>query len=512
VAKYQYLSKTDFIRFLTCPAWAWVERHQPERIPSADPSSTRAIERGKQVEALAIQRFPNGHLIESRRMDVAAKQTRDAIRRGVRTIYQATALTSFGLIAQADILHRDEDGWHMYEVKSSTSSKSDPRKIQKRFLEDIAFQVHAFTDFGLDIASASIIHLDGAYRRNGTVDIDRLFHATDLTKEIRGVYETLGRAIESAYFAMNDTEREPTCTCHMKARANRCDLFSTFHPEFPEFDSVLDLRVSKDKLQRALDLGITSLLDWPDDIPLTDNQRETVRFRRSGDAVVDVTKLRTILGGYQYPLYFYDYETYAAPIPLHEGIGPYEAVPFQYSLHIVTGEGDVSHHEFLWTERGTDPVPLLATQLLSQIGDVGTLVAWNAGYEKGCNTRMAERHPQFREAFANLNARTVDLGDIVKQDAWKHPKFRGSWSLKNVVPVVDPALDYRYLDIGEGGFASERWMQAVLDDESLMVERERESIFEALRTYCHRDTLAMVHVWHKANELAGHPVTIHFNQ
>lgn len=508
MAKALQLTKTDFVRYLTCPAWAWVARHDPERIPPVDAMTQRVFDRGYQVEALAVQRFPDGELIEAWRTDVAAKQTKDAVRRGVRTLFQAAAHTSFGLAARADILRQDEDGWHIYEVKSSTSSRSDPRKIQKRFLEDIAFQVHAFTDSGFDIRSASIVHLDGSYRRSGTLDFDGLFQTTVLTTEVRGVYESIGRSIETAYAVLADSRREPPCMCHLKAKANRCDPFSMFHPEFPPTNSVLELRVGKDKLQRAIDRGVTSLLDWPDDIPLTDKQRETVQFRRSGAAKVDPAKISAILNEYQFPLHFYDYETFAPAVPLYQGSGPYEAIPFQYSLHIVHADGVVEHRAFLWTERDADPVPDLASSFIADVGPIGTLIAWNAGYEKGCNTRMAERYPDYREAFEELNARTVDLGDIVKHEGWVHPNFRGSWSLKNVLPVAAPDLDYKVLEIGEGGFASERWMQAMLDDESTMTDAERADIFSALRTYCHLDTMAMVRVWQKASELVGRPAEL----
>jgi hypothetical protein len=508
VAKSFFLSKTSFVQYLTCPAWAWVEHHFPDRIPSPDPVALRSQERGNQIEALAIRQFPDAVRIDSPRMDVAAKRTIEAIRAGKRTIFQATALTGFGLEAQADVLHRDEQGWHLFEIKSTAASKSDPRRIQKRYLADIGFQTHAFTDIGLDIASASVIHLNNTYRRNGALAIDELFQVTDMTSEVRGVYEALGRSIETARAVLQDASTQPECLCHFRARSNRCDLFGSFHPEFPETNSVLDLHVSKEKLQQALDLGVTSLLDWPEQIPLTDRQRETVRFRRSGEERIDIPRLRTILDGYEFPLYFYDYETFASPVPLHPGLAPFEAVPFQYSLHVVEADGSIRHHQFLWTERAVDPVPELASKICSQIGPTGTLVAWNAGYEMACNTRMADRYPEFRQAFEDFNRRTVDLGDIVKNGAWQHPKFRGSWSLKTVLPVIAPELDYKHLEIGEGGLASEQWMQAVLDDESIMTDVEREAIFTALRTYCERDTLAMIHIWQKATELAGSKVTV----
>lgn len=510
VARAFYLTKSDFLRHQVCPAWAWVALHAPERLPPPDPIAQRTQERGAEVEALARDLFPGAIRIEGRSPADAARRTEEAARNGAQVLLGATVQTPFGLMAEANYLVREGRGWHLYEVRGTTASRSDPRKIQKRFLDDIGFQVHAFGDAGYEITAASVIHLNNTYRRNGQVRTDQLFQITEMTPEIHGVYATVGRAIEQALAALADIATEPECGCHLKAKYNRCEPFAIFHPEFPEKNSVLELRVGKEKLQQALALGVTSLLEWPEHLPLTDRQQELVRFRRAGEGRVDVAKLRAILGSYRFPLHFYDYETFAAPMPPVPGVTPFEAVPFQYSLHIVQEDGTVQHREFLWTERGSDPVPVLAAQLTEDVGPTGTMIAWNAGYERTCNTRMAERYPEFRHAMADFNARTVDLGDIIKQEAWLHPEFYGSWSLKNVLPVAAPDLDYRLLEIGEGGTASERWMQAVLDPAQLMDDAERERIFAALRTYCHLDTLAMVRIWQHAHHLCGTEVSLRY--
>jgi hypothetical protein len=323
-----------------------------------------------------------------------------------------------------------------------------------------------------------------------------------MTAEVTGIYAALARKIEQA-IAELDVGGAPACLCHTKAKSQRCEGFTTFHPEFPARNSVLELRVGKDKLRAALERGITSLLDWPDDLPLTEKQQAMVAFRRRGEPEIDVPALQRILGAWAFPLHFYDYETFATPMPLLEGVAPYEPVPFQYSLHIVHADGRMEHRAFLWTTRGEDPVPHLARRLQEDLLPHGTLLAWNAGYEKGCNTRMAQRFPAYANLFETMNARTQDAADLITSGAWQDPAFHGSHSLKMVTPVAAPDLDYAVLEIGEGGLAAERWTQAVLDDTSVMEDIEREAIFAALRIYCHLDTLAMARVWHRALHLSG---------
>lgn len=57
--------------------------------------------------------------------------------------------------------------------------------------------------------------------------------------------------------------------------------------------------------------------------------------------------------------------------------------------------------------------------------------------------------------------------------------------------MAAPELDYKNLEIGDGGTASERWMQAVLDSPSSLSDTERDEVLNALRVYCAQDTIAM---------------------
>ena len=63
-----------------------------------------------------------------------------------------------------------------------------------------------------------------------------------------------------------------------------------------------------------------------------------------------------------------------------------------------------------------------------------------------------------------------------------HPTFRGSFSLKRVVPARVPGIGYDDLAIADG-------QSAALASPD---RNERRRIFDALRAYCARDTLAML--------------------
>lgn len=72
---------------------------------------------------------------------------------------------------------------------------------------------------------------------------------------------------------------------------------------------------------------------------------------------------------------------------------------------------------------------------------------------------------------------------------WYHRDQRGSWSLKAVLPTLAPELGYDALEVKDGGSAQEAYVEAI--GAGCSGER-REALDVALRTYCGRDTWAMV--------------------
>ncbi len=93
-----------------------------------------------------------------------------------------------------------------------------------------------------------------------------------------------------------------------------------------------------------------------------------------------------------------------------------------------------------------------------------------------------------------LNERIYDLGDFVSRGLYLHPGFKGSWSLKNVLPVMVPGLNYEDLEIGNGEEAMLAWWNLV---HGQLSEAQVEPVKQALLKYCQLDTLAMVNIWKK---------------
>ena len=139
-----------------------------------------------------------------------------------------------------------------------------------------------------------------------------------------------------------------------------------------------------------------------------------------------------------------------------------------------------------------DPAPQMASRLQESIGPRGSVLAWNKSFEARCNQTIARLVPEYREFFDDITERLVDLMDVFKLGYYLHPDFRGSASLKNVLPVLVPELTYKNLTIGDGSAAMLAWWELVFGD---METGQRDALESALRAYSQQDVAAMVAIW-----------------
>jgi len=72
-----------------------------------------------------------------------------------------------------------------------------------------------------------------------------------------------------------------------------------------------------------------------------------------------------------------------------------------------------------------------------------------------------------------------------------HPKFAGSYSIKNVLPALVPGMTYEGMEVADGTDAGLAWESLIRGG---LNQDERGRIKKALLDYCGQDTLALVRV------------------
>ncbi|MEK7607301.1 MAG: DUF2779 domain-containing protein, partial [Patescibacteria group bacterium] len=72
-----------------------------------------------------------------------------------------------------------------------------------------------------------------------------------------------------------------------------------------------------------------------------------------------------------------------------------------------------------------------------------------------------------------------------------HKDFKGSTSIKKVLPVLAPELSYKELAIQEGGTAASSWIKLIGNEIS---SEEKSQLKKDMLEYCKMDTFAMVRI------------------
>ena len=284
------------------------------------------------------------------------------------------------------------------------------------------------------------------------------------------------------------------CECLYKSHGQRCDCFFKFNPQVPEY-SVHNI-VTGNKLKLLLADGILNIEDIPDHFDLTDIQGDKVSLQKLNKPIIGKESIEQTLSELVFPIYFLDYETYGSPVPLLNGYKANQQVVFQVSLHVLQEDGTLNHFEYLAGKLEGATRELLDT-LKTNIGSVGSIVVWYESFEKGKNAELAELHPEDKTFIEDLNSRIFDLMKVFKKD-YAHPDFKGSASIKAVLPVLVPELSYKTLDVQDGTMALSEWEKMIKGN---IPDADIEKTKNNLLKYCALDTLAMVEIYKKLKNL-----------
>lgn len=527
----KFLSKTDFILYRECPQNVWVKWHKPEEYNKFETSEFEKSlgVMGNEVEALARGMFPDGYLVE-KRSEGAQELTKKLISEKTSVIFQAVFATDKYLAAM-DVLEWNEEAkaYDICEIKmSSTQGENEesdeneeeeegkPKKVNKKkelqYEYDLAFQVNVLKMCGVNINKKYLIRLNKEYIKVGDLDFTpgKLFIKEDKTERIEELMPIALLEMEQAYKYLALTENmESPCPCYYKGRSSHCTAFKYINPNVPEY-SVHDLnRIGNSKayLKKLLDEGILTIDKVKEDeIPKTKKAKEgekqskprklnQVVAYKTNEPLVDLDEIKAELKALTFPLYFLDYETYPTAIPVYNGYHPYQQIVFQYSLHVLTEEDakngrEPKHFECLILDG--DPAERIVESLRSNIGDTGSVISWYKNFENHRNKELARLVPLESSFLNGVVKRTYDLMDIVNEQFYVHPGFKGSASIKKVQPVLAPDFSYKHLGVQNGTEAIEAYRQISRGE---LVGEDAEEKKRQMLEYCKNDTEVMYILW-----------------
>jgi len=481
------LTKTDFVHYLQCQESLWLKKRRPNEYPEAEQSLflKKLVKEGYEVEIYAAALFENPIDLPE---FVSTVKTKEALEQNASIFLQPSFETESGLYARIDVLKKLANGtWHLYEVKSS-SKVSRSKKHDHVF--DLCFQKNVLEQNGLEVVKCTVIHVNSEYTKQGAIMPNEFLAITEVTQEVDDVYDTITSQINDALSLISKEDIEiSSCSCLTKTKANHCDAFTIFNPNVPNPSIYEFKRISEKKIKALVDLNTLGFKEIPTDFELSSYQQKQLESFKEGKAIIDKVALSTKLNALEFPLHFYDYEAYGSAVPKLDGTKPFEQIPFQVSIHTLTKTGDLTHFEYL--ADNLEFPRAMVEQMQKFTGQKGTFISWHASYENAANDRMMEWIPEFKEYLTYINEHTFDLEKPFQKEFIDY-RFKGSSSIKKVLPVLVPELSYDQLNVQDGTMAMDTWGKMVFNDISI---EDKKRIRKDLLAYCKLDSLAMVEIF-----------------
>ena len=488
-----YLSKSKYCGLWQCPKIAWLKKYKPEEL-TVDESTLSRMEAGNEVGDLAMGLF--GDFVEvtayhGDKLDLnkMIETTREEMNRGTPVICEASFQYN-GLYCAVDILKKENGGWAIYEVKSSTH---DDKAV---YVADVAYQKYVLEHCGVPVSGIYLVCLNGDYVFDGRLDIHRLFKITDVAQAVETEEKNIAANLSVAERLLA-SEEEPAIDLSVNCKNPYLCGFWPYCSRHIPSPSVFELyRMPFAKKIEYYKKGKITYQDLLFDPGITSPKqvRQILYAVSDQGTYVNKESIREFLETLSFPLYFLDFETMQTVIPRFVGTKPYAQIPFQYSLHYIEREGgELKHTEYL-AESGTDPRRELAERLCADIPMNVCVTAYNKSFECGRIRELAAAFPDLAEHLLNIEANIRDLLVPFQTGCYYNRAMGGSFSIKSVLPALfpdDPALDYHNLEgVHHGGEA-----MALFPKIKDMPPEEQEKARHNLLKYCELDTFAMVKVW-----------------
>lgn len=479
-----WLSKSRRAAGLQCEKRLWLQGHGPAQPFSLDSTVEALLAQGREVGRIARALFPGGVAVDDRpeQTDEALASTARLVRDpSVPAIFEATFVHE-GVLARLDVLVRTSGGrFALCEVKSAT-------QLRDEHLDDVALQLWVARGAGIDVERAEVALLDASYVRGPEgLDPCALFARREVTREARLLAEDVPEQVARLGRVLGLPEPpaiEPSPHCR---RPQPCEFYDDCRRGQPQ-DSIERLPALREATFHELRAaGIARIPDIPDDFPLARAQARARRAHRESGLVV-ARDLASRLADFGPPSDYLDFEAIAPAVPLFVGSSPYEAIAFQWSLHGVDERGRIEHREFL-AEGREDPRCAVAESLVDALGASERPIVVYSSFEARVLDALAAAVPAHASALAALRARLRDLYGVIRHAVY-HPRFSGSFSLKQVAPALAPGFGYGGLDeVAHGGDAAHAFARIVRAE---LDAREEARVRAALLRYCARDTEALV--------------------
>lgn len=477
------ISKSIFLSSLICQTKGWFKLNGIQNTISI--GDQLRSEEGKEIGVLARSLYPDGQIITGHG-DHALKMTENLLNdKNVSSLFEA-AFKNNNCVTRADILVKEDRGWHLIEVKSSTDFSQKSKKDQESLIDDAAYTSMVINDH-VNIEKVSIMTLSKKFRLG--MDVKSLFVTEDITQRVfdRKLYFlSLKDSIE------NSIQSTLIPTPNWIFECKDCEFFKTQCIGNSIKNSIFNLpRISEKKCSELFGINCFEISKIPENYLLTEKQQK-IRGCTIDNTNFICDKLTNQLGKVKFPAYYLDFETIKTAYPLYQDVAPHEQIVTQYSLHKLDEISGVPNHTEYLADPKIDCRKKLIEKLLDELSETGSIIVYSS-FEKTILNGLSMKFPDLTNKIVSVIDRIIDLKSIIESHYY-HPDFYGSYSIKSVLPVLVPNMSYKNLDVKNGDEA----IAAFYKMTKFNIDENEENLLKSqLLKYCKQDTLAMVELHKK---------------
>lgn len=415
--KGHFLSKSTFIRGVQCLKSLYLNKHRPFLRDRLSPEQLAKFRRGHEVGKLAWQLFPGGINCapgHPSQYAAALEKTRKLIADETSVLYEA-AFSHHGVLVLLDILVKNEQGWHAFEVKSSAS-------ISETYITDAALQYHVISGTGLNLNSFHIIHLNPDFVRDGIPDVHKLFSIQEVTDRLR--------ELESFIVAQIGKSRETLSLKHSPSIPTGQHCFKPYPCDFighcwkkTAKDSVYNLTgIPFETRARLATAGHLTIPEIPAGL-LEENDAAILSSHLSGKDIADKTGIRKIIDGSAAPV-FVAFLIVRPAIPVIDGFRPFGPMVVGLSWSDFQG-----NEESFIVEPGENPVIQIRNKLGQLASESGMIV--NAG-GKWVGEALSQHYTDLTEKYI-----FTDLEEIFLSGYFYRPGLVPDAGISNIAAFLN---------------------------------------------------------------------------
>jgi hypothetical protein len=488
------LSKSKLLSFLQCRKRLWLEAHRPE-LAQITAARQALFDTGHRVGEVARTLYSRGRRVQSEypldraspgvnaqlQLFTAPPASGPSVAPDASEVFFEATFEHGDVLIRTDVLEQSVAGTRLVEVKAGTQMRDE-------YVPDVAIQTWVLEGVGVRVNDIALAHINDQFVYRGGGEYRGLLTEEAVGDLARRVAQRVPEWTRNALGVIAAPEPAVPVGQHCRTPFE-CPFI---HYCWPQTDYPLTVLPKLGaRLDEYVARGYRDVSDVPESEVSGEARERVWRATRANRAEI-APALRTELRAIGYPRYYLDFETIGYAVPIWPGTRPYQAIPYQWSVHVERAEGAVEHFEHL-DLTGELPVRALAQHLLATLGSDGPIVTYS-DYERQCLRTLAQLVPMLADHLRALEPRLVDLLPLLRSHYY-HPAMRGRWSIKAVLPTVVPELRYEALgEVREGDAAQRAYLEAI---HPATTPLRRHDLERALRRYCRFDTEAMLELTRK---------------